>query len=59
MKAKKKPLETLAIDELASERSEHYIKATHYEPPQPRQKGVMVESVDELVTLLKDKGLLS
>jgi len=59
MKAKKKPLENLAIDELAPERSDHRINATQYEPPQPRQKGVMVESVDELVTMLKEKGLVS
>lgn len=59
MKAKKKPMETIDINDIAADRSQQKINVKSYEPPQPREKGVMVKSVDELVTMLKEKGLLS
>jgi electron transfer flavoprotein beta subunit len=57
MKAKRKPLDTLSLDDLGVERAAD-IEATAYEPPPQRGGGKMVESVDELVSELKSKGLL-
>jgi electron transfer flavoprotein beta subunit len=57
MKAKRKPLETLSLEELGVERAGG-IEAQSYEPPPQRGGGKMVESVDELVSELKSKGLL-
>ncbi len=59
MKAKKKPLDVQAIGDLVSDPQGAAIEVLSYEPPQPRQKGIMVESVDELVNVLKEKGLVS
>ena len=56
MKAKKKPLETIEISELNSDISAQ-INAGNWAAPEARSKGVMVNSVDELITALKDKGL--
>ncbi|MBW8809243.1 MAG: electron transfer flavoprotein subunit beta/FixA family protein [Lysobacter sp.] len=57
MKAKSKPLETIALADLAIERGDAP-KATHYAPPAQRQRGVMVKDAAELVAMLKQKGLL-
>jgi len=57
MKAKKKPLDTLALDELNIERAAA-IREVRFEPPSEREKGVIVDDVASLVTALKDKGLL-
>ena len=57
MKAKKKPLETLAIADLGVDRTAQF-KTLKYEPPSSRQKGVMVKDVAELVAALKQKGLI-
>jgi electron transfer flavoprotein alpha/beta subunit len=35
------------------------LKATRYEPPAQRQKGVMVKTAQELVEALKKKGLVA
>ncbi len=59
MKAKRKPLETRPLSDVTGDFSEQELTITQYEAPQPRQKGVMVESVDELITLLKEKGLVA
>jgi electron transfer flavoprotein beta subunit len=59
MKAKRKPLDVKAIGDLAPELQGKAIEVTQHEAPQPRQKGIMVESVDELIDILKDKGLVS
>ena len=59
MKAKRKPLDVQAISELVPSPKGKAIEVLAYEPPQPRQKGVMVETVDELIEILKDKGLVS
>lgn len=56
MKAKKKPLETIALDELAPG-AEPQMAASRWDTPPERSKGVMVNSVDELVAALKEKGL--
>ena len=58
MKAKKKPLETLALAELADS-PDAQVVATHWGTPPERSKGIMVSSVDELIGALKDKGLVA
>jgi len=58
MKAKKKPLETLQLAELVADTAVQ-VNATGWATPQARGKGVMVNSVDELVSALRDKGLLA
>jgi len=58
MKAKKKPLETIAIAELSGDTAPQ-INATNWAPPAKREKGVMVNDVDALVAALKDKGLVT
>ncbi|HEX7012336.1 MAG TPA: electron transfer flavoprotein subunit beta/FixA family protein [Steroidobacteraceae bacterium] len=57
MKAKKKPLDTVSLAELGVDTSTQF-KTLKYEPPAPRQKGVMVKDVAELVAALKQKGLV-
>ncbi|MDH3336487.1 MAG: electron transfer flavoprotein subunit beta/FixA family protein [Gammaproteobacteria bacterium] len=57
MKAKKKPLEEIALSDLGVA-AEAGVKTTKYAPPQSRSKGVMVDDVDGLVSALTDKGLL-
>jgi electron transfer flavoprotein beta subunit len=57
MKAKKKPLAEIDAAELGVE-ADNSIRTTAYEPPQDRQKGIMVKDVAELTAALKDKGLL-
>lgn len=58
MKAKKKPLETRQLADLVSETAEQ-VSATHWAAPAERGKGIMVNSVGELLGALKDKGLLA
>lgn len=57
MKAKKKPLETIAIADLGVETASQF-RTVKYEPPMARSKGVMVKDVNELVAALKQKGLI-
>jgi electron transfer flavoprotein beta subunit len=57
MKAKKKPLETVALADLGVEATRAF-EAVSYEPPPQRQKGTMVEDVAGLVDALKAKGLV-
>lgn len=57
MKAKGKPLETIAFADLGIEDG-NLLKTTHYAPPPKRSKGVMVKDAAELVAALKHKGLL-
>lgn len=57
MKAKKKPLDTIPLDDLNVEAAPA-IKTLGYEPPEERQKGIMVDDVAGLVAALKDKGLI-
>ncbi len=58
MKAKRKPLDIINIDETIEGFSDKELTVSKYEPPQAREKGVMVESVDELIAMLKEKGLV-
>lgn len=57
MKAKSKPLETIAFADLGVE-SADFLETTHFAPPAKRSKGVMVKDVAELVAALKNKGLV-
>jgi electron transfer flavoprotein beta subunit len=57
MKAKSKPLETIAFADLAVEAGAE-LKITHYAVPPKRSRGVMVKDAAELVAALKQKGLL-
>ncbi|MDX1516902.1 MAG: electron transfer flavoprotein subunit beta/FixA family protein [Woeseiaceae bacterium] len=57
MKAKKKPLDTIALSDLGVSVGEAP-SAGAYAPPEPRSKGVMVNDVAELVAALQGKGLL-
>ena len=57
MKAKSKPLETIAFDSLGVGHG-HELEALKYAAPARRQRGVMVKSVPELIDALKAKGLL-
>lgn len=56
MKAKKKTLETIEINELSSDISAQ-VNAGNWAAPEARSKGIMVNNVDELIAALKDKGL--
>ena len=58
MKAKRKPLDVKPMAEVLGDYSDQPLEITHYEPPQPRQKGIMVDSVDALITELKERGLV-
>ncbi len=57
MKAKKKPLDELDAAELGIALDDS-LQTVAYEPPQERQKGIMVDDVPALVAALKDKGLV-
>lgn len=57
MKAKSKPLQTIAFADIGAEAGET-LKITHYAPPPKRGRGVMVKDAAELVAALKQKGLL-
>ncbi len=57
MKAKSKPLETLAMAELGVDGADT-LKTTHFAAPAQRSRGVMVKDAAELVAKLKEKGLL-
>lgn len=57
MKAKGKPLETLALADLGVENGD-LLQTTHFASPPKRSKGVMVKDAAELVAALKAKGLL-
>ena len=57
MKAKSKPLETIAFADLGVETNEG-LKTLLHAPPAKRSRGVMVKDAAELVAALKQKGLL-
>ncbi|MEE4294637.1 MAG: electron transfer flavoprotein subunit beta/FixA family protein [Xanthomonadales bacterium] len=57
MKAKRKPLETVSLEDLGVA-VEGNLEIGSYEPPQPREKGIMVEDAAQLVGELKNRGLL-
>jgi electron transfer flavoprotein beta subunit len=57
MKAKSKPLETIAFADLGVDAGDT-LSITHYAPPAKRSRGVMAKDAAELVAMLKQKGLL-
>jgi len=57
MKAKRKPLDVIALDKLGVA-SENNLQVTHYAPPPVREKGIMVEDTAQLVAELKNRGLV-
>lgn len=57
MKAKKKPLDTMALADFGVGDAPAF-KTVRVEPPPTRSKGVMVKDVAELVDALKKKGLV-
>ena len=57
MKAKKKPLDKVSYDEIVNSNTSDLTPSLTESPPQ-REKGIMVESVPELVNERKIKGLL-
>ena len=57
MKAKRKPLEVIALDELGVT-AENDLEVSHYAPPPSREKGIMVENTAQLVAELKNRGLV-
>ena len=58
MKAKKKPLETLALASLGVVPRQR-VRPVHYEPPFQRPKGVLVKTPQELIEALKKRGLVA
>ena len=57
MKAKRKPMDSYAMDDLGVELPA-LIERLETTPPPARSGGLKVESVEELVGLLKEKGLV-
>jgi electron transfer flavoprotein beta subunit len=57
MKAKRKPLDTFALEELGVS-SAADLEVTRYAAPPQRQKGIRVENAAQLVQELKSRGLL-
>lgn len=57
MKAKRVQIEAVTFADLGVEAAPA-IKVTKTAPPPSRSKGVMVKTVDELVAMLKQKGLV-
>ncbi|MEX1993550.1 MAG: electron transfer flavoprotein subunit beta/FixA family protein [Steroidobacteraceae bacterium] len=57
MKAKKKPLDVVALASLGLEIAP-VLTTLKYEPPPQRRKGVMVKDAAELVAALRQKGLV-
>jgi len=55
MKAKKKPIETIAIDDLGIDTTPVFA-VTDYAAPPTRSKGEMVDDVGSLIGALKEKG---
>ena len=57
MKAKRKPLDVISLEELGVS-AENDLEISHYTPPPARSKGIMVEDAAQLVTELKHRGLV-
>lgn len=57
MKAKRKPLEVIALADLGVV-AENDLQVTHHAPPPVRAKGIMVEDTAQLVAELKNRGLV-
>ncbi len=57
MKAKRKPMDVVSLEELGVA-IEGNLKITHHAPPPQREKGIMVEDAAQLVEELKNRGLI-
>lgn len=57
LKAKRKPLETLPLEQLGVD-LEPQFRAVAYEAPQPREKGIFVADAAELVAALRERSAL-
>ncbi len=57
MKAKRKPLDVISMDDLGVT-AENDLKVSHYAPPPKREKGIMVEDAAQLVAELRNRGLV-
>jgi len=57
MKAKRKPLDVIGLEELGVS-AENDLEVSQYTPPPARSKGIMVEDAAQLVTELKHRGLV-
>ena len=57
MKAKRKPLDVIPMSDLGVA-SENDLQYSHHAQPAVREKGVMVENAAQLVTELKNRGLV-
>jgi electron transfer flavoprotein beta subunit len=57
MKAKKKPIEAVAMASLGVDPAPR-LRVVAHAPPAPRQKGVMVKDVEQLLGALRDRGVL-
>jgi len=57
MKAKRKPLEVIPLEDLGVA-PENDLQFTSHTPPPVREKGIMVEDAAQLVAELKTRGLL-
>lgn len=57
MKAKRKPLEVIALDDLGVT-IENNLQVSHHAPPPVREKGIIVEDAAQLVAELKTRGLV-
>ncbi len=58
MKAKKKPIQTVELEELGFDATPT-MKTVSWEPPPERKKGIIVDDVPALVAGLKDKGFFT
>ncbi|MDP6437381.1 MAG: electron transfer flavoprotein subunit beta/FixA family protein [Gammaproteobacteria bacterium] len=58
MKAKKKPLENIAVSELLGD-TEPQLNAVGWAPPAQRAKGILVDDVDGLIAALREKDLVT
>ena len=57
MKAKRKPLDVVPLDDLGVN-IDGNLAVSHYAPPPQREKGIMVEDTAQLVQELKNRGLI-
>lgn len=57
MKAKRKPLDVVPLEELGVDTASN-VAVTRFAPPPQRAKGIMVEDAAQLVQELKNRGLL-
>jgi electron transfer flavoprotein beta subunit len=57
LKAKRKPLDIIALDELGLDIDREFSEVS-YEEPAPRAKGVLVHAPGEIVAALRERGVL-